>query len=157
MNLLDVLTDLARSGRLGPAGNGASWTVVREAFGEPFDVGITKSWPRLIAYGDLELSVCSCRTVILVCLQTWRDVVEVPVGVAEVRTFPGRVPYDDLVAALDRAGCAWQRYAPLTLDGQCAVRAADSGVEFVFEILPGEEPFLNVVGTRPFPHDCPGS
>ncbi|AYN43182.1 hypothetical protein D9753_34680 [Streptomyces dangxiongensis] len=37
-----------------------------------------RQWPRLFAYGDLELSVCRCRKIVLICIQAWRDVIELP-------------------------------------------------------------------------------
>ncbi|MFG3053563.1 hypothetical protein ACGFZP_21795 [Kitasatospora sp. NPDC048239] len=158
MELLDVLTELARSGRLGPVATGASWGTVTEALGEPFEVLVEKrrSWPRLFAYGDLELSVCRCRKTILICLQTWRDVVELPAGLVGREAFPGRPEYAEVTGALDRAGCAWQPYEPLTFGTQCSVQAA-SGVVFTFEIPEGEEPLLNIVSPPPHHHDCPAA
>lgn len=157
MELLDVLTELARSGQLGPVANGAAWDAVTEALGEPFEVvvGKRRSWPRLFAYGDLELSVCRCRKVILICLQTWRDVVELPTGLAETQPFTGHPKYAEVIEALSHIGCAWQPYTPLTFNNQCAIQTAPSGVVFVFEIPEGEDPILNVVGPQPHQHDCP--
>lgn len=154
MELCDVLTELAWSGRLGPIFSGAAWETVVEAFGEPWDVGVSNRRSRLLAYGDLELSVCRCPRIMLICVQTWRDVVEFPVGLVGRQTFPGRPRYSEVIEALDRAGCAWQPYAPLTFDDQCAIQAAASGVVFVFEISEGEDPILNVVGPQPDEHDC---
>ncbi|WP_171165919.1 hypothetical protein [Streptomyces sp. I05A-00742] len=156
MELLDVLAELARSGHLGPVENGAAWDQVTAALGEPWEVEVGKrrSWPRLCAYGDLELSVCRCRKIAMICLQTWRDVIDLPAGLVGREKFPGQPQYADVTAALDRAGCAWQPYPPLTFDNQCAVRATSSGVVFVFEILDGEGPILNVVGPPPHRHEC---
>ncbi|MFF7994560.1 hypothetical protein ACFZDG_32860 [Kitasatospora xanthocidica] len=157
MELLDVLTELARSGQLGPIANGSAWDSVTEALGEPFDVvvGKRRSWPRLLAYGDLELSVCRCQKITLTCLQTWRDVVELPTGLVGKQVFPGHPTYAEVAEALDRAGCAWQPYIPLTFDNQCAIQASPSGVVFVFEIPDGEDPILNVAGPQPHRHYCP--
>ncbi|MFF8974978.1 hypothetical protein [Streptomyces sp. NPDC014995] len=159
MELLDVLTELARSGQLGPVANGAAWDTVTETLGEPFEVvvGRRRSCPRLFAYGDLELSVCRCQKIILICLQTWRDVIELPACLANRQTFPGHPKYPDMIVALDRAGCAWRPYTPLTFDNQCAIQATSSGVVFVFEILEGEEPILNIAGPQPHQHDCPAT
>ncbi|MFD8394318.1 hypothetical protein ACFV2N_35195 [Streptomyces sp. NPDC059680] len=156
MELLDVLTELARSGQLGPVANGAAWGAVTETLGEPFEVVVRKrrSWPRLFAYGDLELSVCRCQKIILICLQTWRDTVELPAGLVEKRSFTGHPKYAEVIEALGRVGCAWQPYTPLTFDNQCAIQAAPSGVVFVFEIPEGGEPILNVAGPQPHHHDC---
>lgn len=147
MELIDVLTELARSGQVGPVANGAAWDAVTEALGEPFEVVV----------GKLELSVCRCRKVVLICLQTWRDVIELPAGPADRQTLPGHPRYADLIAALDRAGCAWRPYTPLTFGNQCAIEATSSGVVFVFEIPEGEDPILNVAGPQPHHHDCPGA
>ncbi|MGV9266198.1 hypothetical protein ACWDRR_16220 [Kitasatospora sp. NPDC003701] len=157
MELLDVLAELARSGRLGPVENGAAWDQVTAALGEPWEVAVgeRRSWPRLFAYGDLELSVCRCRKLILICLQTWRDVIGLPVGLVGRAKFPGQPGYADVIASLDRAGCAWQPYPSLTFGSQCAIEATSSGVVFVFEILDGEGPVLNVVGPPFDQHECP--
>ncbi|MFD8912641.1 hypothetical protein [Streptomyces sp. NPDC059575] len=64
MELLDALAELAWSGNLGPVENGAAWNEVTAALGEPWEVvggRRRRSWPRLFAYGDLELSVCRCQ------------------------------------------------------------------------------------------------
>lgn len=81
MEILEVLTSMAKTGRLGPVFSGADWGDVTAALGEPWEIGTmgrNRKWPRLFAYGDLELSVCRCRKVSLICVQTWRDVVELP-------------------------------------------------------------------------------
>lgn len=157
MEALDVLTELARSGRLGPVANGAAWDTVTAALGEPWEVtiGERRSWPRLFAYGDLELSVCRCRKVILICLQTWRDHIGLPAALVGRETLLGKPSYADVIASLDRAGCAWQPRESLTFGDQCAVQATASGVVFVFEIPDGEDPILNVVGPPAHHHDCP--
>ena len=159
MELLDVLTELSRSGRLGPVSNGAAWDTVTAVLGEPLEVvvGKRRSWPHLFAYGDLELSVCRCQKIILICLQTWRDVVELPVGLVGRETFPGRITYSDVTESLDRAGCTWRPCTSLTFDNRCAVRATSSGVVFVFEIPDGEDPVLDVMGPPPHRHDCPAA
>ncbi|MGW7002372.1 hypothetical protein ACWGCW_05995 [Streptomyces sp. NPDC054933] len=112
MEILDILTDVANTGRLGPVFIGADWADVTAALGEPRDVGpISRSrmWPRLFAYGDVELSVCHCRKVSLVCIQAWHDVIELPAAVVGATgTFPAAVNHSDLVSALDKADCPWQ-------------------------------------------------
>ncbi|MEU3980607.1 hypothetical protein AB0F77_10925 [Streptomyces sp. NPDC026672] len=45
MELLDVLTELARSGRLGPVSNGAAWGAVTEALGAPFEMADSVELP----------------------------------------------------------------------------------------------------------------
>ncbi|WP_405691114.1 hypothetical protein [Streptomyces sp. NBC_00057] len=71
--------------------------------------------------------------------------------------FPGQPKYADVIASLDRVGCAWQPYTPLTFGNQCAIEATPSGVTFVFEIPDGEHPILNVVGPPPHQHECPAT
>ncbi|MEV0170490.1 hypothetical protein AB0I00_05090 [Streptomyces sp. NPDC050803] len=151
MAVLDILTEVAGTGRWGPVATGADWHEITAAFGEPRDTGSTTDWPRLFAYGDLELSVCRCRRVVLVCVQTWRDVIELP---GEPHAFPAAVTYDDVTRALDGAGCPWEPDASLTFGDQCALTALPSGASFVFEADRGAEPVLNVVGLPGDFHDC---
>ncbi len=159
MEVLDTLTEVARTGRWGPVFTGADWTEVTTAFGEPWDVGTMsrhQRWPRLFAYGDLELSVCRCRKIVLVCIQTWRDVIELPSSApGEPQVFPAAVTYHDVTRALDEAGCPWQPNASLTFGDQCALTALPSGASFVFETGQGAEPVLNVVGLPGDFHACP--
>jgi hypothetical protein len=159
VEILDVLTSMAKTGRLGPVFSGADWNDVTAALGEPWDVGTmsrNRKWPQLFAYGDLELSVCRCRKVSLICVQTWRDVVELPPSIAGgVDAFPAGIKQVDLVSALDEADCLWRPYLPLTFGDQCSLVAIRSGASFTFEIPQGEEPVLNVMGLPGDGHDCP--
>lgn len=159
MAILDILTEVAKTGRWGPAVTGADWDGVTAVFGEPWDVGtVSRSdeWPRLFAYGDLELGVCRCRKIILVCIQTWRDVIELPSSTpGEPQTFPGALTYQDVTRALDAAGCPWQPHESLTFGDQRALTVLPSGADFVFEIAQGAEPLLNVVGLPGDSHACP--
>ncbi|MCX5375882.1 hypothetical protein [Streptomyces sp. NBC_00091] len=158
MVILDVLTDMAMTGRLGPVFIGADWSDVTAALGEPWDVGTTppgEEEPHLFAYGDLELSVCPCRKVSLICVQTWREVIELPRPLAGgTGTFPGEIRQAEVVSALDAAGCPWQPYLPLTFGDQRTLMAIPSGAAFTFELLEDEEPVLNVMGLPGDRHDC---
>lgn len=61
MQILDALTNMAKTRRLGPVFSGARWSDVAAALGEPWGIGTmsrNRRWPRLFAYEDLELSVC---------------------------------------------------------------------------------------------------
>ncbi|MBD0737462.1 hypothetical protein [Streptomyces sp. CBMA29] len=158
MEILDVLAGMAKTGRLGPVFCGAEWSDVTAALGEPWDIGAmsrSRKWPRLFAYGDLELSVCRCRKVSLICIQTWRDVVELPPSVAGgTGIFPAGLKHADVVSALDRAGCSWEPCPPLTFGGQRSLVAIPAQANFTFEIPGGEEPVLNVMGLPGDGHDC---
>ncbi|MFF6836740.1 hypothetical protein ACFY84_33800 [Streptomyces sp. NPDC012438] len=158
MEILDVLTRMAKTGRLGPVFSGADWNDVTAALGEPWDIGTmsrNRKRPRLFAYGDLKLTVCRCRKVSLVCVQTWRDVVELPPSVVGgTGTFPAGLKHADVVSALDRAGCSWKPHAALTFGNQCSLTAIASGANFTFEIPEDEEPMLNVMGLPADGHDC---
>lgn len=155
-----MLAGMAKTARLGPVFAGADWNDVTGALGEPWDIGTMsrkRKWPRLFAYGDLELSVCHCRRVSLICVQTWRDVVELPASVAGgTGVFPAGLTYADVVSGLDAAGCAWEPYDALTFGGQCSLTATGSGANFVFEIPEGGEPVLNVMGLPDDGHACVG-
>ncbi|WP_329500328.1 hypothetical protein [Kitasatospora herbaricolor] len=159
MAILDVLTGVAKSGRLGPVFTGAHWADVTAGLGEPVEIGPVRrrrSWPRLFAYGDLELYVCRCRRVSLTCIQAWRDVVELPPSlVGGSGTFPTPVRYADMVAALDAAECLWQPNPSLTFGDQCSLVATSSGAAFTFEILDQGGPVLNVMGLPGDGHVCP--
>ncbi|MFB7222635.1 hypothetical protein [Streptomyces sp. NPDC056227] len=159
MAALDILTEVAKAGRWGPVVTGADWNEVTTAFGEPRDVGTMsrrRKWPRLFAYGDLELSVCRCRKIVLICIQTWRDVIELPSSVpGETQVFPAAVTFQNVTQALDQVGCPWQPDASLTFGDQRALTALPSRATFVFEIVQGAEPVLNVVGLPSDFHDCP--
>ncbi|MEU2184267.1 hypothetical protein [Streptomyces thermolilacinus] len=134
MEILDVLTSMAKAGRLGPVSCGADWQEVTAALGEAWEVGTMsrrRRWPRLFAYGDLELSVCRCRKVSLICVQTWRDVIELPPSIVEgTGTFPAGLRHVDIISALDKAGCSWAPYAPLTFNDQCSLTVVPSGANF---------------------------
>jgi hypothetical protein len=159
MVVLDILVGVAETGRWGPVVTGGDWAEVTAAFGEPWDAGTmggSRRWPRLFAYGDLELSVCGCRRIVLVCFQAWREVIELPLpGAGKTRAYPGGLTYGDVTRALDRAGCPWRADASLTFGDQRAITALPSGATFVFEAVDGAEPVLDVMGLPGDFHDCP--
>lgn len=55
-----------------------------------------RKWPRLFAYGDLELSVCRCRKISLICIQAWHDTVEHPLLTAVWHMLTDNTAYLDL-------------------------------------------------------------
>ncbi|MGW0909409.1 hypothetical protein [Streptomyces sp. NPDC002853] len=63
-------------------------------------------------------------------------------------TAPAEAHPDDLAGLnfatwnLDKAGCSWEPYPPLTFGDQCSLTAIPSGANFTFEIPEGEEPVL---------------
>ena len=158
MEILEVLTNMAKTGRLGPVFTGADWSDVTAVLGEPWDIGTTtenRKWPRLFAYGDLEVSVCRCRKVSLICVQTWRDVVELPPSVVGgTGTFPAGLSHKDVVSALEKAGCSWEPYPPLTFGDQRSLVVIPTAANFTFEILKGQGTVLNVMGLSGDGHDC---
>ena len=138
-----ALAGVAKTGRLGPVFIGARWQDVTAAAGEPWDVGATsrqRKWPRLFAYGDLELSVCECRKVTLICIQTWRDVVELPASiVGGTGAFAAAISYSDVVSALEQSGCDWQPYTVSVSDGSSTqIQKAGGNNGYVFAALPGQ-------------------
>ncbi|WEH30986.1 hypothetical protein [Streptomyces sp. AM 3-1-1] len=158
MEFLEILTSMAKTGRLGPVFSGADWSDVTAALGEPWDIGTmgrNRKWPRLFAYGDLELSVCHCRKVSLICVQTWRDIVELPPSVGGgTGAFRAGLSYGDVVSALGKAGCSWEPYPPLTFGNQCSLVVIPTAANFTFEIPEGKGPVLNVMGLTGDGHDC---
>lgn len=161
MAVLDIMTEMAQTGQWGPVVTGADWSEVTAAFGDPWDVGTLsrrQQWPRLFAYGDLELSVCRCRKIVLICVQAWRDVIELPSAApGQTLAFPAAVTYQQVTRALDRAACTWQPDASLTFGDQCALTALPTGASFVFEIAQDTDPILNVMGLPGGFHDCPAA
>ncbi|MGW4286104.1 hypothetical protein ACWEIK_04135 [Streptomyces sp. NPDC004673] len=160
MEISDVLARMVKTGRLGPVFVGADWHDVTEALGEPWLMLTGRRrwrWPRLYGHGDLEMSVCRCRKVSLVSLQTGRQVVQLsPALTGGTGTFPAGPGYADVVAALDRADCPWEPYASLTtFADQCTLVATPSGAHLTFEIPEGEEPVLNCVDLLGDGHVCP--
>ncbi|MFD7629232.1 hypothetical protein ACFV7Q_24935 [Streptomyces sp. NPDC059851] len=170
MTVLDILAGLAKTGRWGPVAIGADVNELVAAFGEPWDAGSmsrSRQWPRLFTYGDLELSVCRCRRVNLICVQAWRDAIALPSSAAgRTRSHPAALTYGDVARALDRADCAWEPQASLTFGTQSALMALPSRASFVFETFEdededdtgdagGEEPILHTMGLPGDHHTCP--
>lgn len=159
MAIVDVLTRAAISGRVGPVIVGADWGDVTAALGEAVDLGPfsrSRHWPRLFAYGDLEISVCRCRRVNLICVQTWRDAVELPTLITEgPAVSPAAISYDTVVTALDDAGCPWEPDPRGTFGDQRTIAATATKASFTFETLDDGGMWLNVMGLPGDGHTCP--
>lgn len=69
-------------------------------------------------------------------------------------TFPAGLKHPDVVSALDKAGCSWAPYPPLTLGDQCSLVTIPTGANFTFEIPEDEDPVLNVMGLPGDGHTC---
>lgn len=152
------LARFAETASLGEIRVGASFDDVARIHGEYYEAGVPDRarWPRLFGFGDVELSVCRCRRVNLICVQTWREETELPhEDRAGCEAFPGRPTQDEVTEALDAAGVGWRAHPPLTLPGQTAIVADITAVSFVFELEDDEPPRLNVVGAPGDFHECP--
>src|SRR5260370_24640541 len=91
--VLRALAELGMTGGLGPVFCGASLADIIAVLGQPCDAGPISErhrWPRLFAYGDVELCVCRCRLVTLICVQAWRESIDMPgPGPGMIDSFPG--------------------------------------------------------------------
>ncbi|MEU9666140.1 hypothetical protein AB0E25_11185 [Streptomyces bobili] len=154
MTLTELLASVALTARLGPVHVDASWADITAALGEPREVLRNRRWPRLFGYGDLEVFVCRCRQVRMVTVQTWTETVEVPTYAG---LFPGEPTEADVVAALDRAGCAWEVESALTFDGQRALRVPATSALFVFTVPSSGEARLHSMGLPDNGHRCPAA
>ncbi|MEU3742557.1 hypothetical protein AB0E78_36570 [Streptomyces sp. NPDC032198] len=110
---------------------------------------------RLFAYGDLELNVCRSREVFLIYVQTWRDVVELPLSaVRGDGHLPGRAQARGRRFRLGQSGLFVEAACCADLRQPGLITAIASGANFTFEIPEGEEPVLNVMGLPGDGHDC---
>lgn len=158
VSALDVLARFGCTAAIGPLRCGAAVDDAVEAFGPPWDMGPVsrrRRWPRLFAYGDAEFCVCRCRRITLISVQTWRDVIELPVpGTTALATLAGSVTRAQVTAELGGVGC---RLSPVTLGqppGQIALRAGASGVVFTFRAEADCEPLLENAGHWASGHVC---
>ncbi|GGY13269.1 hypothetical protein [Streptomyces xanthochromogenes] len=161
MTVLDMLIPFARTGRIGAARIGAQLKDVTDALGEPWAHGSSigaDGLPYLYAYGSLEVAICQahCQVIESIAIQTDLPTMEWPAReLVRMETFPGYPTYGDVLRTLGQAGCRWEKYEPLTLEGQCAIRVPASDVIFVFTIEDVEEPQLcNASVAQHRPHTC---
>ncbi|MEV5492344.1 hypothetical protein AB0L47_30970 [Streptomyces bobili] len=152
MTLPELLASVALTARLGPVHVDASWADITAALGEPREVLRSRRWPRLFGFGDLEVFVCRCRRVRMLTVQTWTETVEVPTYAG---LFPGEPTEADVVAALDRAGCAWEVDSALTFGNQRGLGVPATSATFVFAVAESGEPLLHSMGLPDNGHRCP--
>lgn len=156
---LEVLVQFAVTGAIGPLRCDASLHEIVARLGSPQDLGPVskrRRWPHRFGYGDVELCVCHCRRVQSIHVQAWREEMELPPPQADAATIrcASQLTHVQVLAGLRAIGCVVE---PITRQppGQVAVRAARSGVEFVFSTGGGSEPLLDKVGSWVAAHDCP--
>ncbi|MEV6672045.1 hypothetical protein [Streptomyces sp. NPDC051162] len=163
MNIMDVLIPFARTGRIATARVGAQLNDVTEELGPPWAHGSSTGadgLPYLYAYGSLEIATCQahCQVIESIVVQTdWATMEWPSQKPGRLERFPGYPAYGEVLRTLDEAGCPWESYEPLTLDGQCAIRVPASDVIFVFttEDKDREEPMLcSVSVANRHPHTC---
>ena len=156
---LEVLVQFAVTGSIGPLRCDAWLHEIVARLGPPQDLGPVskrRRWPHRFGYGDVELCVCRCRRVESIDVQAWREEIELPRSQPDAAAIrcAGRLTHAQVLAGLRAVGCVVEPITPQP-PGQVAVRAARSGVEFVFSMGSGSEPLLDSVGSWVAAHDCP--
>ncbi|GLW64004.1 hypothetical protein Arub01_22480 [Actinomadura rubrobrunea] len=167
---LRLVVDFARTGRLGPLYCGMSLEQVEDLLGPPDDVQGRRRphrrRPRYYLWGtDLQLLICD-DTVVRISVPCWgsdRHPVGLPAPIGGWRRPPtSRLPMDDVIAALDAAGCSWREAPEMVVDRDGpgrAIRTLETGVVLVFgPDVDGDEPgaWLHAV-MKDFPDAAPGS
>lgn len=157
MSAMSILAALGSTGAIGPLRCGASLNEIAAVLGPPWDIGRVskrRRWPHLFSYGDVELCVCRCRRVTSMCVQTWRDVVELPVeGSKTLAVHPGDLTLAQVTIGLDAIGCHTRPVPRGGPPGQLALHTERSGVTFTFRTN-GSEPLLESAGTWIGTHEC---
>ncbi|MFF3695814.1 hypothetical protein [Streptomyces sp. NPDC002221] len=159
MTALDALIPFAQTGRIGAARIGAQLKDVTAALGEPWAHGASigaDGLPYLYAYGSLEIATCQahCQVIESIAIQTDLPTMEWPTREpGRAATFPGHPTYGDVLRTLAQAGCRWEEYEPLSLEGQCAIRVPASDVILVFEDA-DEFQLCNASVAQHRPHTC---
>ncbi|MFE5886063.1 hypothetical protein [Streptomyces hydrogenans] len=157
MTAIRTLAEFGSTAAVGPLRCGATLDDIAATLGPPWEIGPVskrRRWPRLFSYGDVELCVCRCRRVTMICVQTWRDVLELPVGETPPAVFAGSPTHAEVTAGLSATGC---RFGPVTEHqppGQSALRVDSTGVTFTFRTASGSEPLLDSAGHWIATHDC---
>jgi hypothetical protein len=157
--------EFAATGRLWHLYGGASLDELAEVIGPAGAGGRVhhkRRWPRWFGYHDVQLCVCRCRRIEMIIVPAWHRPCEVPGARPGVSHVVPAMPYGQIVAAIESAGCAWEPEDYPGLASQCTVltRPAGGRVGFVFVTetgrgLPLPEPVLNKIVATPEPHVCP--
>ncbi|MCL7382115.1 hypothetical protein [Streptomyces sp. 35G-GA-8] len=158
MTAIRTLAEFGSTAAIGPLHCGAAINDIAAAPGPPWDirrVSKRRRWPHLFSYGDVELCVCRCRRVTLISVQTWRDVIELPVpGTGTLATFTGPLTYTRVTAELSAIGCPFTSLTLPQPPGQLTVQVDSTGVTFAFRADAGSEPLLDSAGHWISTHEC---
>ncbi|WP_086821642.1 hypothetical protein [Allokutzneria sp. NRRL B-24872] len=138
MSLLDVLVDFARTGRVGPLRCGMSLAEAEDLLGpgRPHPAIVMKG-PDINGYpyswSALDLSVTR-RTVSSIRINLWPGSTATlpPLVLPDAVPFDATVLREDMLAALDDAGCAHEVDENLTFGNQSGTLAQPAGVGMIF-------------------------
>ncbi|MFI8086662.1 hypothetical protein ACIF6L_38500 [Kitasatospora sp. NPDC086009] len=157
MTALHALAEFGSTGAIGSLCCGARLNDIAVLLGEPHTIGrVSKRsrWPHLFSFGDVELCVCRCRRVTSMCLQTWRDTIDVPApGSAIPASHPGRITIAQVSSALAAINCALEPVIKQP-PGQMALQALSAGVTFTFTNSSGTEALLKAASVWTSSHEC---
>ncbi|MER8186002.1 hypothetical protein [Kitasatospora sp. NPDC094015] len=154
MTIPSALATFAATAAVGPVRCGAQLGEPARLLGPPHSIGRVgkrRRWPHLFAFGDLELCVCRCRLVTSVCVQTWRDTIDLP---GAPGALAGRPTLTELTATLAAAGVAPAPLPHRDPPGQLTLQVPSSGVTLVFRTRPDADPVLESAGAWAPPHRC---
>ncbi len=146
-----ALAEFGSTGAIGPLRCGASLKDIAATLGPPWDIGRVskrRRWPHLFSYGDVELYVCHCRLITSICVQTWRDTINLPHPhqPGTIASHPGRLTHRQITASLEATGCRWQSVTPNQPPGQTTLRTDPIGAAFTFRTADTPEPLLETAG-----------
>ncbi|GAA3990548.1 hypothetical protein GCM10022247_06650 [Allokutzneria multivorans] len=138
MSFMDLLVDFARTGRIGPLHCGMSLAEAEDLLGpgRPHPAIVMKG-PDINGYpygwSDLDLSVTR-RTVSRVRVQLWPGSTAKlpPLVLPDSESFEATVLREDMIAALDAAGCAHEVDERLTFGTQSGILTRPAGVGMIF-------------------------
>lgn len=152
------LARFACTGHWGPLTMNQPLEQITRVWGQPtgaMAVRKNRAWPQLLAYGDIEISVCRCRHVDMICIQTWRESIDLPApDTGAIETHRSSVTYEAILAALAAEGCAWEPNPQLTFGSQRALLAGPCSTGFVFDVVDDGSVILNIVSAHRPVHHC---